>query len=106
VIEEIVGQIQDEFDEEHPDVVPMGPGVWRVAGSILVMDLEEAIGLELSDRDEDTVGGLVLSELGRSPRIGDSVQVGIAEFSVLEASRRRIHLLEVRVTPSADDEKS
>ncbi len=107
VIEEIVGQIQDEFDEEHPDVVAMEPGVWRVAGSILVMDLEQAIGLELSDRDEDTVGGLVLSELGRSPRIGDSVQVGIAQFSVLEANRRRIHLLEVRVTPAEEgDEKS
>ncbi|HMR04847.1 MAG TPA: hemolysin family protein [Polyangiaceae bacterium] len=107
VIEEIVGQIQDEFDEEHPDVVAMEPGVWRVAGSILVMDLEQAIGLELSDRDEDTVGGLVLSELGRSPRIGDSVQVGIAQFSVLEANRRRIHLLEVRVTPAEEgDDKS
>ncbi|MEZ4220835.1 MAG: hemolysin family protein [Polyangiaceae bacterium] len=97
VIEEIVGQIQDEFDEEHPDVVSMGEGLWRVAGSTLVMDLEVAIGLELSDRDEDTVAGLVLSELGRSPRIGDCVRVGSAEFAVLEASRRRIRLLEVRI---------
>ncbi len=104
VIEEIVGQIQDEFDEEHPDVVAVDDGVWRVAGSTLVMDLEQAIGLELSDRDEDTVAGLVLSEIGRSPRIGDSAQVGSATFTVLEASRRRIRLLELRVAADDDDD--
>ena len=103
VIEEIVGQIQDEFDEEIPDVSAVGDGVYRVSGTTLVMDLEEALELELSDRDEDTVAGLVLSELGRSPRVGDKVVVGTAEFEVLEAFRRRIRLLEVRVH---HDEKS
>jgi CBS domain containing-hemolysin-like protein len=103
VIEEIVGQIQDEFDEEIPDVMPVGDGVYRVSGTTLVMDLEEALELELSDRDEDTVAGLVLSELGRSPRVGDKVVVGTAEFEVLEAFRRRIRLLEVRV--HQDDKK-
>lgn len=102
VIEEIVGEIQDEFDEERPNVVQLRDGVYRVVGSTLVMDLEESIGLELSDRDEDTVAGLVLSELGRSPRVGDSVRVAQADFTVIEASRRRIRLLEVRIRPAED----
>lgn len=103
VIEEIVGQIQDEFDEERPDVIKQSEGVFLVSGSMLVMDLEEAISLEFSDRDEDTIGGLVLSELGRSPRTGDEVTVGHARFKVMEVSRRRIHTLEVRVQAANAD---
>lgn len=99
VIEEIVGQIQDEFDQETPDLVREGVHVYRVSGSMLVVDLENALNVEFSERDEDTVGGVVLSELGRQPKVGDVVQVGEVEFEVAEASRRRIHSVRVRVQP-------
>ena len=65
VIEEIVGPIQDEFDAEKPELVDKGDGVYQVSGAMLVVDLEDELGLEFSDRDEDTIAGVVLSELGR-----------------------------------------
>jgi CBS domain containing-hemolysin-like protein len=72
VIEEIVGQIQDEFDREKPELVKKSENEYRVAGAMLVADLEDALRVDFSDRDEDTVAGVVLSELGRSPRVGDT----------------------------------
>ena len=97
VIEEIVGQIQDEFDHEKPEISRESENVYRVSGAMLVVDLEDALNVEFSDRDEDTVGGVVLSELGREPKVGDSVEVGEVRFEVLEASRQRIGLLLVTV---------
>jgi magnesium and cobalt transporter len=102
VIEEIVGSIEDEFDQELPDVVQLTPGVYRVAGKVLVQDLEREIGIELSDRDEDTIGGVVLSEIGRSPKVGDQATLGSVRFEVLVARAHRILWLEVRVTPGEE----
>jgi CBS domain containing-hemolysin-like protein len=73
VIEEIVGQIQDEFDLEGPELVRKGDDVYEISGGMLVIDLEQALGVEFSERDEDTVGGVILSELGSRPEVGDAV---------------------------------
>jgi CBS domain containing-hemolysin-like protein len=97
VIEEIVGEIQDEFDLERPEIVAMGPGRYRVDGGMLVEDLEDALDLEISERDEDTIGGVVLSELGRRPRVGDAVEVGPLRLRVAEAERNRIKVLDLEV---------
>src|SRR4029079_19063964 len=64
VIEEIVGEIQDEFDLERPELVQVGDRRYQVDASMLVEDLEDALELEFSERDEDTIGGVVLSEVG------------------------------------------
>ena len=82
VIEEIVGSIQDEFDVEKPELVEQGDGVYQVSGGMLVEDLEEALGVEFSERDEDTIGGVVLSELGRNPAVGDRVELGPVTIEV------------------------
>ncbi|HEX9671483.1 MAG TPA: hemolysin family protein [Thermoanaerobaculia bacterium] len=102
VIEEIVGQIQDEFDApEKPELVPGEEGVWEVSGGMLVVELEEALGIEFSERDEDTIGGVVLSELGRLPVPGDRVEVGPLEIEVLDVRLNRIVSLRVRVKQPA-----
>jgi CBS domain containing-hemolysin-like protein len=93
VIEEIVGEIQDEFDTERPELVRRADGSFTVSGSMLVVDLEDELALELSKRDEDTIAGVVLSELGRKPRIGDRVTLGGARFEVLELQGNRIRAL-------------
>jgi CBS domain containing-hemolysin-like protein len=98
VIEEIVGAIQDEFDLERPELVALGDGRYQVDGGMLVEDLEDALDLEISDRDEDTIGGVVLSELGRRPRVGDTVEVGPLRMRVAEAAANRIKQLELEVT--------
>jgi len=97
VIEEIVGPIQDEFDAEKPELVARGDGVYVVSGAMLVVDLEDELELEVSDRDEDTIAGVVLSELGRRPRIGDRVEVGPLAIEVLEVQGNRIRTLRVAI---------
>jgi len=62
-----------------------------------VEDLEEALKVELSDRDEDTIGGVVLSELGRNPAVGDKVAVGPVTIEVLEVQHNRINTVAVTV---------
>lgn len=109
VIEEIVGSIQDEFDVEKPEIQPLGDGVYRVSGGMLVEDLEEELNVELSDRDEDTIGGVVLSELGRNPAVSDKVLVGPVSIEVLEVQHNRINTVAVTVlqpeTVPPDDEE-
>jgi CBS domain containing-hemolysin-like protein len=102
VIEEIVGPIQDEFDAEKPELVAKGDRVYQVSGAMLVVDLEDELGLEISDRDADTIGGVVLSELGRRPRVGDRAEVGPLEFEVLEVQGNRIRALRLEVAAPAD----
>lgn len=97
VIEEIVGSIQDEFDVERPELVEKGDGVYQVAGGMLVEDLEEALGVELSERDEDTIGGVVLSELGRNPAVGDRVELGPVTIEVLEVQLNRVATVRINV---------
>lgn len=97
VIEEIVGPIQDEFDSEKPELVQKGENVYLVSGGMLVDELEQALGLEFSERDEDTIGGVVLSELGRRPAIGDRVELGPIDLEVLEVQLNRVRKLRVTI---------
>ncbi|MBK8994284.1 MAG: HlyC/CorC family transporter [Myxococcales bacterium] len=98
VLEDLVGELRDEFDEgERPSLVRMGEGVFVVSGAMLVGEVERLAGIELSDRDEDTLGGVVQSELGRRARVGDRVRIGGAEIEVVEASLGHIEALRVVV---------
>jgi len=100
VIEEIVGEIQDEFDREQPEIVKQGDNLYQVAGSTLVDDLESFAGLEISTRDEDTIAGVVLSELGRRPKVGDKVKLGDGLLEVLEVAGNRIMRLSLSTPPA------
>ncbi len=97
VIEEIVGPIQDEFDAETPQWVQKADHVYLVSGKFLVDELEERLGLEFSDRDEDTLGGIILSELGTKPEVGDRVEVGPLRLEVAEMKHNRIQTVKVTV---------
>ncbi len=106
VMEEIVGEIQDEFDAELPELEQLAPRQYRVDGGMLIEDLEDALDIEISDRDEDTIAGVVLSELGRSPEVGDAVDVGRLRLTIADAEGNRIKQLQL-VLPSelsSDDE--
>jgi CBS domain containing-hemolysin-like protein len=97
VIEEIVGEIQDEFDREPPELVQTAESVYEISGLMLVQDVEDELGIEFSDRDEDTIGGVVLSELGRRPREGDKLEVPPLHLEVLEIDGNRVKTLKVTV---------
>lgn len=99
ILEEIVGEIQDEYDSEEPDVllvdVDAGEGVFRAG--IDIHDVNRLLGVDLSTEDDvDTLGGLVFTHLGKVPDEGETVACEGADLEVLEVEGRRI--ARVRVT--------
>jgi CBS domain containing-hemolysin-like protein len=75
IIEEIVGEIRDEFDEEEPAVRQLSDGSYSIDGRIPIGVVNEALGSEFESEDFDTIGGLVLGNLGRVPEVGDEVRL-------------------------------
>lgn len=107
VIEQIVGDIADEYDvEEDLPIRREGERQYAVKALTRIDEFNEYFGTELSDEEFDTVGGLVANAFGKLPRRGETVKIGEFEFRVLRADRRRIDLLRVvtptDVQPSAD----
>jgi len=72
LIEEIVGDIQDEYDQEEPSLVNLGDGRWQVTGSMSLADFEDATGVAIDIEDCDTIAGLVMNFLDRVPVPGDA----------------------------------
>ncbi len=102
VLEEIVGEIQDEFDTEAPELQRLDDGGYQVAGSMLLDDLEDELGMEMSeDREEDTVAGIAMSELGRTAEVGDTVEVDKLSLEVVQVDGNRIMSLRLQVLPPA-----
>ena len=101
VLEEIVGEIDDEHDLEEaafirPEGDRNGKPCFSVRALTRIEDFNEFFECELEDEEYDTIGGLVMHELGRLPRRGESVDFGGFTFSVVKADRRRIDSLQVQ----------
>jgi magnesium and cobalt transporter len=97
VLEQIVGEIDDEHDpDEESTIVAEQDDAWRVDALTRIEDLNEELGTAFSDADYDTVGGLVMHELGRLPRKGEMLVLDGMRFTVLRADRRRVHSVRLR----------
>jgi len=85
VLEEIVGEIEDEFDEADGEagIYTLADGSQRVAGDTSIEAVNGAFGVSLPDQDFDTIGGLIAQELGRVPRRGEAVEIGGLNFAVM-----------------------
>src|SRR5678815_972506 len=101
VIEQIVGDIEDEydFDETEDNILVDRSGRYRVKAVTEIADFNKHFGTAFSDEDYDTVGGLVLKQFGRMPKRGDQLTVDNLIFKVLRADSRRLHLLLVEKKP-------
>ena len=97
IVEQIVGEIQDEHDRTPDSVERLPDGSYRVAGRAAIDELNEALEWDLPKGDFETVAGLVLATVHRIPLVGVVFQVGRYAFTVLEADSRRV--LTVRITP-------
>lgn len=98
VLEEIVGEIDDEHDaEEDIQIKRIGAGRFIVKALTPIDAFNDTFDAELDDGEFDTVGGLVLSEVGRVPEFGETVSVEGYAFQVVRADNRRIHLLELKL---------
>jgi magnesium and cobalt transporter len=105
VLEQIVGEIDDEHDPEAvSSIQPQDGGKFAVAALTRIDEFNEFFNTELSDQDYDTVGGLVMHELGRLPRRGEQLDFAGLRFKVLRGDRRRLHTLEVTRLPLASAE--
>ncbi len=95
VLEQIVGEIKDEFDfnEEEENVIPVGKGSWRVKAATVIADFNDVTGTAYSDEECDTVGGLVLKAAGQLPKRGEHFIIGGMAFTVLRADSRRLYSL-------------
>ena len=95
VLEQIVGDIEDEydFDETEDNIVSQPDGRSRVKATTEVADFNAAFGTDLSDEDFDTIGGLVVSEFARVPKRGEEITLAGLRFRVLRADSRRVHSL-------------
>ncbi len=97
ILEEIVGEIQDEFDEERPEVEEKTDKTYSIDGKMLLEDVNDLFGLELDDSQCDTIGGWVYTQLKTQPRIGQTVKLPGAEISVEEVDNIRITRLKVKL---------
>ena len=95
VLEQIVGDIEDEFDfdETEDNILPDKSGRFRVKAVTEIADFNEAFETKFSDEDFDTVGGLVVNRFGRVPKRGESVTFDGFKFTVLRADSRKVHSL-------------
>jgi len=96
VLEELVGQIQDEFDHEKPRLVPKGDGLWELDGTLPLFELSELIGEKLDDSEVTTVSGWVTQQLGRFPRRGGRLEVAGHELIIDELDGLRVGRLTLR----------
>ncbi|MDP8950509.1 MAG: hemolysin family protein [Actinomycetota bacterium] len=102
IIEEIVGEIRDEFDEEEPAVRKLPDGSYSMDGRIPIGVVNEALGSEFESEDFDTIGGLVLGHLGRAPEVGDEVRLDGYLLRVDEVDGPRVAQVIAREAPEDD----
>ncbi|MBI3457684.1 MAG: HlyC/CorC family transporter [Candidatus Rokubacteria bacterium] len=101
VVEEIVGEIEDEHERQPSTLTSLPDGSYLVAGRLGIDELNEALEWKVPKKDYETVAGLILSVLGRIPRPGEQIVVETYELSVVDADERRI--LKVKVRARARD---
>jgi Putative Mg2+ and Co2+ transporter CorC len=104
VLEQIVGEIEDEFDfdETEDNILLDKTGRYRVKAVTEITDFNEYFGTDFSDEEFDTVGGLVIKRFGRVPKRGESVVLDGYSFQVLRADSRKIHSLMVEKLKPAE----
>ena len=96
LLEEIVGEIRDEYDVESETVTDEGDGVFVFSGKVSVDEVRDRLGVEIEREGFETVGGYLLSSLGRMPYVGEVVDLDALSFEVLEVERRRVTKVRAR----------
>lgn len=104
LLEEIVGEIQDEYDAEEISIQKVSDTEAVVDARVSIRDVDETLDVTLGDGEYDTIGGLVYDHLGKIPVVGDEVRVGDLLLTVLSTSGKRINKVKLRVEPDTPRE--
>lgn len=101
VLEQIVGDIEDEydFDETEDNILRDSNGRYRIKALTEIADFNEQLTTEFSDEEFSTIGGLVVSKFGHLPKRGEAITINDFKFTVLRADSRRLHVLMVERIP-------
>jgi CBS domain containing-hemolysin-like protein len=99
LVEEIVGEIRDEHDREDASLQAEADGSWLVSGGAHAEELERVFGVDLGERDYDTVGGFVTAALGRVPTKGETFDHAGLRVEILDADPRRVRRVRVHAEP-------
>jgi CBS domain containing-hemolysin-like protein len=99
LLEEVFGEIVDEFDSEEPLAMPLAGGAMLVHGRMPVDELDDLLGDVLPDGDWDTVGGLLFGALGHVPSVGEGVELAGRRFDVEQVVGRRITRVRIGALP-------
>ena len=103
VLEEIVGEIRDEYDVEVEPIVEEQPGRFAVSGKANIEDVEQRIGVEIERKGFETVGGYLLARIGRVPAAGERFEFDGLAIEILHVERRRIQTVRIQKTLTAQD---
>ena len=107
LIEEIVGEIRDEYDEGEAEWIKrLSTDLYLVNGAVKLDDLSDAIGVKLESEHYDSVGGLVIELLDRLPDEGDEVENELVHLKAKTVERNRVERVEVRIKPRPAEENS
>jgi magnesium and cobalt transporter len=106
VVEELVGEIRDEYDSEAEPVVQDTDGSFVFSAKVAIGDMTDRLELEIEEGGFETVGGYVLTRVGRVPSVGERFSFDGLGVEVLEAERRRIHKVRIRKEPLLVEETS
>ena len=100
IIEELVGEIQDEHDLEENEIREVESNRWQVNAHMPIQDFEDQTGLKVPDSgDYESIGGLVVAAVGRIPKKGKTTRIGTMQVTVVDSNERHIKQLEIRTDP-------
>lgn len=106
ILEELVGEIQDEFDKELPKVQNIGENTYLIDGTALLDEVQELLDVQFKDKEDDTIGGYVLTQLGRIAQKGDIVENEEFRIKVVKVYRKRVAQVKLTVNTTQDDDRS
>ena len=106
LLEEIVGEIRDEYDVESEPIVDEGGGRWVFSGKVNIDEVRQRLSVDIEREGFETVGGYLLSHLGRVPAVGEKFEMDGLNVEVLDAERRRINKVRIsRKLSTTEDEQ-
>jgi putative hemolysin len=106
IVEEIVGEIEDEDTEQEEiiEIIEGDDGYWDVLGATEIFKIERLVDLELEDEDYTTIAGLVVTEAGYVPKVGEKLELRGLNIEILQADEKRINLIRLRKKEQTSDE--
>lgn len=105
LVEELVGEIRDEYDLEAEPIVQEPDGAFVFSAKVAIEEMTERLGITIAEAGFETVGGYVLTRAGRVPAVGETFTADGVSVEVLEAERRRIHKIRVRRLPHVEGQE-